>query len=113
MLAVIGRAGSPGSRRAGFLFSSRTQRRIILRTIAVLFLLAAGVVFEGRSAAAVSPPGNGIVITNLSNAAQSTRPFTISRVFAQGEFPSGTYPQARISGTSVLTQANVKNTWAD
>jgi len=63
-----------------------------------------------------SAPGNGIVITDLSGAGQANRPFTISRVFVQGEFPAGSYPQARIGGsggTRVLTLADVKNTWPD
>ena len=76
--------------------------RFLIRTIVVIFLLVAGAVFEGCDAAAMSrPAGNGIVITNLPGAAQATRPFTISRVFVQGEFPSGTYPQA-----SVVLQAD-------
>jgi chitodextrinase len=60
-----------------------------------------------------STAGNGIVISDVSGAGQTNRPFTISRVFVQGEFPAGSYPQARIGGTSVLTQADVKNTWPD
>jgi hypothetical protein len=68
------------------------------------------------SVGVTSRPGNGIVITDQSGAGQTNRPFTISRVFAQGEFPAGTYPLARIGGAgglTVLTQVDVKNTWSD
>jgi hypothetical protein len=53
------------------------------------------------------------VLSDQSGAGQSNRPFTVSRVFVQGEFPAGTYPQARIAGSTVLTQVDVKNTWPD
>jgi chitodextrinase len=68
---------------------------------------------SGTPSTPASTAGNGIAISNVSGAAQTNRPFTISRVFVQGEFPAGTYPQARIGGTAVLTQADVKNTWPD
>jgi len=57
-----------------------------------------------------SAQSNGVTITELSGATQ-TRPFTISRVFAQGHIRN--YPQARIGGAAVATQADVKTRWSD
>ena len=56
---------------------------------------------------------NSVKIGDTSGSAQANRPFTISRVFVQGEFPAGQYPQARVSGNTLLTQVDVKNTWQD
>lgn len=57
---------------------------------------------------------NSVTIRDTSGSAQNNRPFTISRVFAQGEFPAGAYPQARLnSGSTVPTQVDLKNTWPD
>jgi uncharacterized protein (TIGR03437 family) len=57
---------------------------------------------------------NGITIYDISGTGQANRPFSTLRVFAAGEFPTGTYPQARINGSELLTtQADVKNTWPD
>jgi hypothetical protein len=62
---------------------------------------------------AVAEP-NSVFIHDTSGKAQNNRPFSISRVFAQGEFPAGQYPQARVNGSAALpTQVDVKNTWPD
>lgn len=55
--------------------------------------------------------GNGVSITAVSSGQQIGRPFTISRVFKQGEIKD--FPQAKVSGTPVLTQADVKSRWPD
>lgn len=75
--------------------------------LVVSFILC-GLVGVSASAA------NSITITDSSGSGQTNRPFTISRVFTQGEFPAGTFPQARVGGSSLLTtQVDVKNTWSD
>lgn len=65
----------------------------------------------GAYLAWAAPTGNGITIRNLTSSAQNNRPFTISRVFVQGEIPN--YPRARVGGTAVLTQADVRSRWPD
>ncbi len=58
--------------------------------------------------------GNGITISDNSGSGQAGRPITISRIFVKGEFPAGTYPQARLNGSTLLTtQDDVKSTWSD
>lgn len=58
-----------------------------------------------------TPSGNGIEIQELSGAAQTNRPFTISRIFKQGDIPN--FPQAVVGGTPLTTQADVKTRWPD
>src|SRR5579883_1896167 len=65
----------------------------------------------GALTLAAQPPANSVRITDQSGSAQSNRPFTISRVFAQGDIPH--YPQAVIGGAPVTTQADVKTRWPD
>lgn len=63
-------------------------------------------------AALAAGPANSIAITELRGTAQSGRPFTISRVFAQGEI-SG-FPQPVLGGVpATLWQADVKTRWPD
>jgi hypothetical protein len=62
-------------------------------------------------AAAADAQPNSITINELSGSAQSNRPFTISRTFASGEIQN--FPQARVGGSAVLTQADVKTRWPD
>src|ERR1700731_554595 len=57
------------------------------------------------------PPSNSITINDTSGAAQTNRPFTISRVFAAGEISH--FPQARLQGALLPTQADVKTRWPD
>ncbi len=57
------------------------------------------------------PAGNGIVIKNFSGQTQTGRTFTISRVFARGEIRN--FPQARIAGSGVSTQADVMTRYED
>ncbi len=56
-------------------------------------------------------PGNGITVTEASGSSQTDRPFTISRVFAQGDIPN--FAQARVAGQAVPTQCDVKTRWPD
>jgi hypothetical protein len=65
----------------------------------------------GALASALAAPPNSVVITNLVSTAAVNRPFTISRVFALGEIPN--FAQARVSGSAVLTQCDVKTRWPD
>jgi hypothetical protein len=52
-----------------------------------------------------------VIVQELSDKAQRERAVTISRVFAKGEIPQ--FAQARVRGTPVLTQCDVKNRWED
>ena len=58
-----------------------------------------------------SASGNAITVTDLSGAVQTNRPITISRVFAQGDIAG--FAQARVNGTPVTTQCDVKTRWPD
>jgi hypothetical protein len=64
-------------------------------------------------AASTSLPlfGNAVTITNVSGVARSNTPYTISRVFAQGEIAQ--FAQARVSGSPIATQCDVKTRWPD
>jgi hypothetical protein len=76
----------------------------VLTTAALLLLMGVR---------AVALP-NSVTIRDTSGSNQVGRPFSISRVFAPAEFPSGSYPQARLGGSTLLTtQVDVKNTWGD
>jgi hypothetical protein len=57
-------------------------------------------------------PADTITITN-AGASASNYPAQIGRAFAQGEFSSGNFPQAFMSGTALPTQVDVKNRWPD
>src|SRR5687768_13863721 len=63
------------------------------------------------AAAAYGAQGNGITIRDLTGSAQTNRTFTISRVFKAGDITQ--FPQARVGGTRLLTQADVKSRWPD
>ena len=54
---------------------------------------------------------NSVTIKDTSNSAQNNRPFTLSRVFAQGEIAH--FAQAVIGGTAVATQCDIKTRWPD
>src|SRR5215467_4926910 len=58
---------------------------------------------------------NSITITDTSKSGQTGRPFSISRIFACGEFPKGTYPQPHVLGGDAISpyQADVMTTCAD
>jgi hypothetical protein len=58
-----------------------------------------------------STVSNTVTIYERSGAAQSNRPVSISRVFAQGDIPN--FAQASIGGSLLLTQCDVKNRWPD
>ena len=60
---------------------------------------------------ATAQPTNSITISDQSGSTQTNRPFTISRIFAQGDIPN--YAQASIGGTTVPTQCDVKTRWPD
>ena len=51
------------------------------------------------------------VITNNTGGTLTNQPYSISQPFRQGDIPN--YPQAYLNGTSVATQADVKNRWPD
>ena len=64
------------------------------------------------SASLVAAPPNSVTIVDTTGSVQSNRPFSISRVFAQGEIAS--YPQPVIGGQGLATwQSDVKNRWPD
>ncbi len=63
------------------------------------------------SASAQTPLSNSVTIKDLSGSGQQNRPFSISRVFGQGEIAS--FPRARVAGVALLTQADVRNRWPD
>src|SRR3954449_10837654 len=56
-------------------------------------------------------PANTITITNKSGSAQINSPLQFGRPFIQGKIPN--YPQVKIGGTPVPTQADVKNRYPD
>jgi hypothetical protein len=60
---------------------------------------------------AAQGPSNSVKITDQSGTAQGNRPFTISRVFAQGDIPH--FAQAVVNGVAVTTQCDVKTRWPD
>jgi hypothetical protein len=57
------------------------------------------------------PSGDTLTIYETTGTAQTNRATSISRAFVQGEITN--YAQASISGTSILTQCDVKNRWSD
>jgi hypothetical protein len=65
-------------------------------------------------ALSASAMSNGVVLYEASGITQTARPVTLSRVFAQGEFPANFYPKPRIGGVVPSAwQVDVKNTWPD
>jgi len=74
-----------------------------VRTLLVLFATAAG--------ALGAAPANSITITDLSGLPGTRQPFTISRLFAQGEIPD--FAQAVVDGAPAATQCDVKTRWPD
>jgi len=74
-----------------------------MRRLALLSLLAGG--------AWAGAPSNTVAILDLSGVAQANRPVTVSRFFAEGEIPLCAL--ARINGTAVTTQTDVRTRWPD
>jgi hypothetical protein len=62
-------------------------------------------------AAQTAVPSNSVVIKNLRNSEQRDRPFTISRIFAEGAFRGCV--QAVVDGTLLETQCDPQNRWPD
>lgn len=57
---------------------------------------------------------NSVRLYDASAATQTSQPRTIHRYFAQGEFPSGSYPKPRADGSVPASwQVDVENTWPD
>src|SRR5277367_5102395 len=56
-------------------------------------------------------PSNSVTVTETGGVNQPARPFAISRVFAMGEIAS--FAQARVNGTPVFTQCDVRTRWSD
>jgi len=57
---------------------------------------------------------NSVTIREAGGSSQTSRPTTIYRSFAQGEFAGGTYPKPRIDGiVPSAWQADVQTTWPD
>ena len=72
----------------------------------VVLLLGIGVAVSGAG------PVDSLSVTELRGTAQTNRPFTISRVFAQGEITG--YPQPVVAGAPASSwQADVKTRWPD
>src|SRR5262252_1241055 len=82
---------------------SRKNRHVLIMAKFLLSLVAV-------SASALAAT-NSVTIKETSGAAQTNRPFTISRVFAKGEIAH--FPKAVIGGAQVNTQADVKTRWPD
>ncbi len=74
----------------------------------ILWVIVTGWIIAPAHAANLD---NGITVTEASGSSQTDRPFTISRVFAQGDIPG--FAQARVGGLAVPTQCNVKTRWPD
>ncbi len=56
-------------------------------------------------------PADALTVFETSGSAQSARPVSISRIFAQGEIAN--FAAAFIDSTQLLTQCDVKNRWPD
>jgi hypothetical protein len=92
-----------------FLFRTKKAFRLATAALGLIALcLCALMVGEGTARAAVS---NSVTIRETSGSTQTNRPFSISRFFAQGEIAG--FAQARVNGTAVTTQTDVKTRWAD
>src|SRR5271167_4998948 len=63
------------------------------------------------SVCCLGAPSNSVTVTETSGLNQPARPFAISRVFAMGEIAN--FAQARVNGTPVLTQCDVRTRWPD
>jgi len=68
---------------------------------------------QAAAAFASLPAGvtDTITITNASGVAVTNYPFQFGRPFVQGEIPH--YPQVLVNGTSIPTQADIKNKYPD
>ena len=79
---------------------------------------SANITTDGSSTAPPPPPPppagtetNSIRIFDTSGNSQANRPVSIARPFHKGEIPN--FAQAKVNGTAVLTQCDVKNRWDD
>ena len=95
-----------------------TRRRILAQATAAAGLVA--VPAEARPlfsrggsplTSAPTSPDNLMLITNVSGGALTNWPLQFGRPFVAGEIPN--YPQVRIGGSPVATQADVKNRYPD
>ncbi len=78
--------------------------RLIHVLLSLVFLLS-------MNLSQVSAATNTISIFDTSGTTQVNRPISIARPFRKGNIPN--FAQAKINGTAVLTQCDVKNRWAD
>jgi hypothetical protein len=69
------------------------------------------ITFVSLSVCCLGAPSNAVTVTETSGLNQPGRPFAISRVFAMGEIAN--FAQARVNGTPVLTQCDVRTRWPD
>jgi hypothetical protein len=70
------------------------------------------VLLLGGSVTANAAPSNAVILTELTGSNQGVRPFTISRVFAQGEISN--FAQPVINGAAPAAwQNDVKTRWPD
>ena len=80
-----------------------------MRFVKLVFALVPLLAIHAQRAGRLS---NAVTIEELSGSAQPNRPFTISRVFAEGEIPH--YPQPFVGGTPLSPwQADIKTRWRD
>ncbi len=85
-------------------FFSRDEGVDRCRAVMLMAMLWSGVCYG-------TIPSNSIVISELSNSAQTGRPFSISRVFGEGEIPNAA--QARLNGKLLPSQCDIKTRWPD
>src|SRR5437016_5821289 len=78
------------------------QKTNVIRGVIAFFLLMVS------SALAAT---NSMPFTNVSGTSISNYPMQFARQFAQGEIAN--YPQVKVNGTPVTTQANVQTRWPD
>jgi hypothetical protein len=76
-----------------------------------IIFVAIGILAVLPLAGQPGPPANSIVIRNQRDAEQPDRPFTISRVFAEGAFRGCV--KAVVGGTVLPTQCDPLNRWPD
>lgn len=83
---------------------------VAVAALAVVILLTSGITAPQARA---QGPGNAILIEDPGRGKDlpNSRPFLVSRIFAQGEMPA--CAQASIDGAAVETQCNVKGRWRD
>src|SRR4051794_35589991 len=85
-----------------------TSHNIRAAVLSVILVMAFSF---GVPSVVFAAPANTITITNKSGSAQINYPLQFGRPFIQGKIPN--YPQVKIGGTPVPTQADVKNRYPD